>query len=45
VKACLYISGPTQWFTEEVIPQLQQKVKEQAQRLSEQLGYVGKHNF
>ncbi|MED4628592.1 IclR family transcriptional regulator [Bacillus sp. FSL K6-4563] len=45
VKACLSISGPTQRFTEEVIPQLQQKVKEQAQRLSEQLGYVVKHNF
>ncbi|MCY7707752.1 IclR family transcriptional regulator [Bacillus safensis] len=45
VKACLSISGPTHRFTEEVIPQLQQKVKEQAQRLSEQLGYVVKHNF
>lgn len=45
VKACLSISGPTHRFTEEVIPQLQQKVKKQAQRLSEQLGYVVKHNF
>ena len=45
VKACLSISGPTHRFTEDIIPQLQQKVKEQAQRLSEQLGYVVKHNF
>ncbi|NQD52824.1 IclR family transcriptional regulator, partial [Bacillus altitudinis] len=45
VQACLSISGPTQRFTEDVIPQLQQKVKEHAEKLSEQLGYVVKHNF
>ncbi|MBD3860049.1 IclR family transcriptional regulator [Bacillus sp. 28A-2] len=45
VRACLSISGPTHRFTDEVIPQLQQKVKEHAKQLSEQLGYAGKHNF
>lgn len=45
VQACLSISGPTHRFTEEVTPQLQQKVKEHAQKLSEQLGYVVKDNF
>ncbi|MFJ5965711.1 IclR family transcriptional regulator [Bacillus sp. NPDC093026] len=45
VKACLSISGPTHRFTSEVIPHLQQKVKKQAQQLSEQLGYVVKYNF
>ncbi|MBR0580313.1 IclR family transcriptional regulator [Bacillus altitudinis] len=45
VQACLSISGPTQRFTEDVIPQLQQKVKKHAEKLSEQLGYVVKHNF
>jgi len=45
VQACLSISGPTQRFTEDVIPQLQQKVKKHAKKLSEQLGYVVKHNF
>ncbi|WP_348936462.1 IclR family transcriptional regulator [Bacillus sp. BS1807G30] len=45
VQACLSISGPTQRFTEDVISQLQQKVKEHAEKLSEQLGYVVKHNF
>lgn len=45
VQACLSISGPTQRFTEDVIPQLRQKVKEHAEKLSEQLGYVVKHNF
>ncbi|WP_368774850.1 IclR family transcriptional regulator [Bacillus aerius] len=45
VQACLSISGPTQRFTEDVIPQLQQKVQKHAEKLSEQLGYVVKHNF
>ncbi|WMT30879.1 IclR family transcriptional regulator [Bacillus aerius] len=41
VQACVSISGPTHRFTEDVSPQLLQKVKEHA----EQLGYVVKHNF
>lgn len=45
VEACLSISGPTHRFTAEVIPQLQEKVKEHAQWLSKQLGYDMKHIF
>ncbi|MGE6631968.1 IclR family transcriptional regulator [Bacillus sp. NPDC077027] len=45
VKACLSISGPTHRFTDDVIPKLEQQVRQYAMHLSEKLGYISKHNF